>query len=111
MIHYFILDANGQIIQYGQCNVESELPSGAQLGEVPNGATHYVDGEFETRENIDLLALKAIERRNAMLIASDWTQLADVQVDKEAWATYRQHLRDIPAQAGFPITIDWGVAP
>lgn len=27
------------------------------------------------------------------------------------WATYRQHLRDIPSQEGFPFTIDWGTAP
>jgi hypothetical protein len=49
--------------------------------------------------------------RNALLIASDWTQLADAPVDKAAWATYRQALRDITAQAGFPWTIDWPVAP
>ena len=24
------------------------------------------------------------------------------------WATYRQHLRDIPSQEGFPFNIDWG---
>ena len=27
------------------------------------------------------------------------------------WAVYRQHLRDIPSQKGFPFNIDWGVAP
>jgi hypothetical protein len=32
----------------------------------------------------------------------------DVQ---QAWATYRQQLRDIPAQAGFPGTINWPTAP
>lgn len=30
---------------------------------------------------------------------------------KNSWAVYRQHLRDIPAQEGFPFNIDWGVAP
>jgi hypothetical protein len=49
--------------------------------------------------------------RNNMLKDSDWTQLADAPVDKAAWATYRQALRDITAQAGFPWTIDWPVAP
>lgn len=38
--------------------------------------------------------------RNAQLAASDWTQLADSPVDKSAWATYRQALRDLPAQGG-----------
>ena len=30
---------------------------------------------------------------------------------KEAWATYRQALRDVTAQAGFPWTIDWPKIP
>lgn len=28
-----------------------------------------------------------------------------------SWAKYRQHLRDVPSQEGFPFNIDWGVAP
>ncbi len=27
------------------------------------------------------------------------------------WAVYRQHLRDVPAQEGFPFNIDWGTSP
>lgn len=27
------------------------------------------------------------------------------------WAAYRQHLRDITAQEGFPFNIDWGISP
>lgn len=27
------------------------------------------------------------------------------------WSVYRQHLRDIPAQEGFPFNIDWGTSP
>ena len=38
--------------------------------------------------------------RNAALAASDWTQTLDAPVNKAAWATYRQALRDLPAQAG-----------
>jgi hypothetical protein len=38
--------------------------------------------------------------RNAQLARTDWTQLPDAPVDKVAWATYRQALRDLPAQAG-----------
>ena len=36
--------------------------------------------------------------RDSELLASDWTQLQDSPVDKEAWAIYRQKLRDLPAQ-------------
>jgi hypothetical protein len=37
------------------------------------------------------------QMRNAFLADSDWTQVADAPVDREAWATYRQQLRDFPA--------------
>jgi hypothetical protein len=38
--------------------------------------------------------------RNAQLARTDWTQVADSPADKATWATYRQALRDLPAQAG-----------
>jgi hypothetical protein len=49
--------------------------------------------------------------RNDKLKECDWTQITDATVDKPAWATYRQALRDITAQAGFPWTITWPDAP
>lgn len=50
-------------------------------------------------------------QRNALLAACDWTQVADAPVDQAAWAVYRQELRDIPDQAGFPTDVVWPVAP
>ena len=49
--------------------------------------------------------------RDAKLAECDWTQVADAPVDKAVWATYRQALRDITAQSGFPWTITWPDAP
>ena len=49
--------------------------------------------------------------RTQMLNDSDWTQVADAPVDKAVWATYRQALRDVTAQSGFPWTITWPDAP
>ena len=49
--------------------------------------------------------------RNKRLADCDWTQLPDAPVDAQAWATYRQALRDITAQAGFPWDVQWPVAP
>ncbi len=49
--------------------------------------------------------------RNGLLTASDWTQVADAPVDKAAWATYRQALRDISGQEGFPWAIIWPTQP
>lgn len=51
------------------------------------------------------------EARNTKLVESDWTQVADVSVNKEAWATYRQALRDVSGQEGFPWTITWPTQP
>jgi hypothetical protein len=53
----------------------------------------------------------ARKRRNKLLSASDWTQVADAPVNKAAWANYRQALRDISAQAGFPATVVWPTQP
>ena len=53
----------------------------------------------------------ARKRRNKLLAASDWTQVIDAPVDQAAWATYRQALRDISAQAGFPATVVWPTQP
>lgn len=50
-------------------------------------------------------------QRNALLSASDWTQVADSPVDKNAWAVYRQALRDISKQAGFPWSVEWPTQP
>ena len=57
------------------------------------------------------LAAEARAQRNTLLAASDWTQVADAPVDQAAWATYRQALRDITSQEGFPEAITWPVAP
>jgi hypothetical protein len=57
------------------------------------------------------LATQARAQRNSLLAASDWTQIPDAPVNAQAWATYRQELRDIPQQAGFPANINWPTAP
>ena len=55
---------------------------------------------------------KAIrESRKTRLAECDWTQVADAPVDKLVWAAYRQALRDITAQPGFPWTITWPAQP
>jgi len=49
--------------------------------------------------------------RDRMIKDSDWTQLGDAPVDKQAWASYRAALRAVPQQSGFPWDIEWPVAP
>ena len=51
-------------------------------------------------------------KRCRYLSDSDWTQLPDVPLaTKEAWAVYRQELRDIPSQPDFPFGTRWPLKP
>jgi len=52
-------------------------------------------------------AMMVRSNRNQILSSTDWTQLADAPGDKAAWMAYRQALRDIPTQAGFPWNVEW----
>jgi hypothetical protein len=73
---------------------------------VENGFAYVVAVENKTEEEIAAdVASKAAQVRAARdraLSASDWTQVADAPVDQQAWAAYRQALRDLPSQVGFP---------
>jgi hypothetical protein len=49
---------------------------------------------------------------NDQLLADcDWTRLDDVQCDKQAWATYRQLLRDLPSTITDPVNFNWPKPP
>lgn len=52
--------------------------------------------------------------RNQLLYQSDWTQIPGNSLTTEqqaAWGSYRQALRDVSNQAGFPDSINWPIAP
>lgn len=49
--------------------------------------------------------------RDKRLADTDWTQVSDAPVDASAWATYRQSLRDVPSQNGFPWDVTWPEKP
>lgn len=51
------------------------------------------------------------EERNQRLADCDWTQLPDAPVDTAAWATYRQDLRNLTEQSGFPWQVIWPLKP
>lgn len=69
----------------------------------------YID-EITNKKLNDKKQLVRTER-NARLQESDWTQVSDSQVDKQAWATYRQALRDITQQTDFPESVIWPTQP
>ena len=57
------------------------------------------------------LAVNVRQIRNKKLADSDWTQLPDSTVSNTDWATYRQNLRDVPAQSSFPRNVTWPTEP
>jgi len=54
-----------------------------------------------------LCADKVRKERDALLASTDWTQVFDSPVNKDSYAVYRQALRDIPQQNGFPHNVTW----
>ena len=51
------------------------------------------------------------EDRNKRLAETDWTQLTDAPVNSVAWATYRNNLRNVTEQSGFPWEVTWPNKP
>ena len=70
------------------------------------------DMDAEAIAATDAAQAKSIrDQRTQKLKDSDWTQLADSPVDKTVWAAYRQALRDVPSQTGFPWEVQWPTQP
>ena len=73
----------------------------------------YADGQFidplEWAANYKWNRLR--ETRDGLLFQSDWTQVSDAPIDATAWATYRQALRDLPANTADPANPTWPTKP
>ena len=103
MIHYFI-ERDGVVIADGYCRAEDLSTIDKLGGELVFESTLPKAG-FDNR-------VAALIKRQQLLESSDWTQLPDVPIStKNAWAGYRQALRDITDQDGFPDNIDWPTQP
>lgn len=53
-------------------------------------------------------------QRDRLLTETDWTQVLDAPIStacREAFRAYRQQLRDVTAQEGFPTNVVWPIAP
>lgn len=88
-----------------------------EVDSVPEGvkpSTHCYNGtDFTYNPNYPFEA-NAKARRDELLRETDWTQVLDAQISSESQAqmrTYRQALRDITEQEGYPYAIEWPVMP
>ena len=96
-----------QVPQFiGTCDDDADLTIDGFMQELTEKELQKERG-FET----EFQAQRVRVQRAALLQASDWTQLDDSPVDKHIWANYRQELRDIPQQPGFPWEINWPKQP
>lgn len=103
-------------------------PPHAEHLEVPDGielAYAYVDSDGVVQMDHAAASEAAVARsnqqwadlrakRDALLAACDWTQIADSPLSDEvkaAWRTYRQALRDLPENTQDPAVVSWPVAP
>ena len=69
--------------------------------------------EASYRARIDeQVATSVRAQRDRLLAETDWTQSRDMTLDNDAdWTTYRQALRDITSQEGFPHNVTWPEKP
>lgn len=102
LVPYFDPDNPIQSNTYG-------VPDEVQPGWIKQGTTFVPPSEALLRQRKEI---EVRQERDRKLAASDWTQLPDVPLDTKAeWATYRQALRDVTAQSGFPFNVVWPIPP
>ena len=115
-------EAHGNNWRDHNFNTSNATLAEAKLPEFWTGAVwSYIDGVWNVADSVrhDEILLKeelkqaasVRQSRNDKLKECDWTQLSDSTADKPLWATYRQALRDISGQTGFPWDIEWPIAP
>lgn len=128
---------SGEILAYKASNINEFLDDeirGSMLVDIdPFDTTNYVkNGNIEKRlpkpdknytwngvnwiANLDSISRELRAKRNIMLSESDFTDTLSYKTRKgnntyDAWQTYRQALRDITAQPGFPLDVVWPEPP
>ena len=108
----------GQGSNSNQDNVTAKDGEGLIEGHYDQSTKMVIDGSVVDipastieQEEIDRAWLNLKGSRNMMLQSSDWTQVPDAPVDQQAWATYRQALRDLPANTTDPRNPVWPTKP
>ena len=110
----------GTVYQYSQFSgleqVEGKWYTKYILGPVfTDGETTAAEQEAAYKAQKDLeFAKTARDSRDNLLSECDWIIVMSLEAGRAIpadWAAYRQALRDLPQQAGFPVTINWPVKP
>lgn len=115
---YVFCDSDGNV----SYTVSSEIdqPNGILLNfvlpEQPSGnyKFNYNSKQWVLVQDPILATVEAQKKRISLLQSSDWTQIPNNPLTPEqqqSWATYRQALRDITTQSGYPLNVNWPTPP
>jgi hypothetical protein len=99
--------------------IRLEVPEGLSWGDVKgvqgeDGTVTLQADPQKIEDHKAALWTQLRTERNRRLAASDWTQLVDShlsQEKKDAWAAYRQELRDLPDEVTDPTQVEWPLDP
>ena len=118
MKSYAKISNDGYVVSIIVSDIEQEnaIEISELLGDPPTPWHKY---HFESRQWIENKPIEFTDseiktKRKQMLIDSDWTQLPNGPLTSEQqqqWAIYRQNLRDIPQQSGYPFNVVWPTPP
>ena len=90
-----------------------------QAVQIPAKPSDYAEFDYSTKQwvlNLTLATIEVKSKRRQLLLSSDWTdtlsaknRLGETLYDQ--WQTYRQALRDITTQTGYPYNVAWPTTP
>jgi len=110
-------------IQDGESYVAGSIDSSAYYIEnniavaIPPQTSPYSVFDFVTKQwvlNENMAFADVLPKRQRLLYSSDWTQIPNNPLTPEqqnAWEVYRQELRDITSQSGYPFNVIWPTHP
>ena len=124
IIHY---QSDGEILGYALIGgyIPDEIPEGEHYinwnGVTPEPTYNYVvsnkqvilKSEADQQAYQDSIKSRGVRgERDKLLAETDWRDLPSYPgTNQDAWRTYRQALRDLPSQAGFPTNVTWPAKP
>ena len=118
---YALFDDTGRCIAQQTKETEGfeshRFDVGTDIQKVDGEIVIVTDEEREARDSAVLIADAAAENRasrDRLLADSDWVVTKSVEAGVAVpieWATYRQALRDVPQQEGFPQNVIWPTKP
>lgn len=117
---YLILQKQeGEFILFGEAddstqyiNVESD-----EIVDKPVKPNDYSEFNWQTKQwedNAEIAKGNVLSKRQQLLATTDWTDTYSASTRLEnynAWQFYRQQLRDITTQEGYPFNVEWPTQP